>query len=128
MPGGVPAAVAVPLAVSPTASQVLVLPFTATHVFAEPAPPSSEPYELVRALQAVQDGIANGDTAAHGSHLALIRQIGEKFLAADASVWSNPQNGQAVGPSTLLLEARPLRANTSRREKCRGEPCVRPYR
>ncbi|TWA98791.1 chemotaxis protein [Bradyrhizobium stylosanthis] len=61
-----------------------------------PAPRSSEPYELVRALQAVQDGIANGDTAAHGSHIALIRQVGEKFLAADASVWSNPQNGQAV--------------------------------
>jgi chemotaxis protein MotC len=50
----------------------------------------------VRALQAVQDGIANGDTAAYGRHIALIRQTGEKFLAADASVWSNPQNGQAV--------------------------------
>nr|WP_246820615.1 chemotaxis protein [Bradyrhizobium iriomotense] len=61
-----------------------------------PASTSSEPYELVRALQAVQDGIANGDTAAHGSHIALIRQVGEKFLAADANVWSNPQNGQAV--------------------------------
>ena len=57
---------------------------------------SGEPYELVRALQTVQDGIANGDTAAHGSHIALIRQIGEKFLAADPGVWSNPQNGQAV--------------------------------
>jgi len=78
------------------AALLLVLPFAATHAFAEPAPPSSEPYELVRSLQAVQDGIANGDTAAHGSHIALIRQIGEKFLAADASVWSNPQNGQAV--------------------------------
>ena len=75
---------------------LLVLPFTATHAFAESASPSSEPYELVRSLQAVQDGIANGDTAAHGSHIALIRQIGEKLLAADASVWSNPQNGQAV--------------------------------
>ena len=78
------------------AALLLVLPFTATHAFAEPAPPSSEPYELVRSLQAVQDGIANGDTAAHGSHIALIRQIGEKFLVADANVWSNPQNGQAV--------------------------------
>ena len=75
---------------------LLVLPFAATHAFSEPAPPSSEPYELVRSLQAVQDGIANGDTAAHGSHLALIRQIGEKLLAADAGGWSNPQNGQAV--------------------------------
>ncbi|WP_430641455.1 chemotaxis protein [Bradyrhizobium centrolobii] len=68
----------------------------ATGALADPAPSSGEPYELVRSLQAVQDGIANGDTAAHGNHLALIRQIGEKFLAADASVWSNPQNGQAV--------------------------------
>ncbi len=72
------------------------LSLMATRAFAEPAPPSGEPYELVRALQAVQDGIANGDTAAHGSHIALIRQIGEKFLASDPGVWSNPQNGQAV--------------------------------
>lgn len=62
----------------------------------DPAPPSGEPYQIVRALQAVQDGIARGDTAAHDRHPALIRQIGERFLAADPSVWSNPQNGQAV--------------------------------
>lgn len=76
---------------------VLLQTFVAVGALAEPAPLSSgEPYELVRSLQAVQDGIANGDTAAHGNHLALIRQIGEKFLAADASVWSSPQNGQAI--------------------------------
>ncbi|MGL9621811.1 chemotaxis protein [Bradyrhizobium sp. U531] len=75
---------------------LLLLPFTAGSGLAQPARPSGEPYELVRALQAVQDGIANGDTAAHGSHIALIRQIGEKFLAADPAVWSNPQNSQAV--------------------------------
>ncbi len=80
------------------AAVLMVLPLTAARAIAEPAPASAsgEPYELVRSLQAVQDGIANGDTAAHGSHIALIRQIGEKFLAADAGVWSNPQNGQAV--------------------------------
>lgn len=75
---------------------LMVLSLVATCASAEPTAPSGEPVELVRALQAVQDGIANGDTAAHASHIALIRQIGEKFLAADASVWSNPQNGQAV--------------------------------
>ncbi|MFK4509918.1 chemotaxis protein [Bradyrhizobium daqingense] len=76
---------------------LLLLPLAGASAFAEPSPPSAEqPYELVRALQAVQDGIANGDTAAHGSHIALIRQIGEKFLAADAGVWSSAQNGQAV--------------------------------
>ncbi|MGY3031125.1 chemotaxis protein MotC [Bradyrhizobium sp. USDA 4354] len=75
---------------------LLLLPFTAANALAQPAPQSGEPYELVRALQAVQDGIANGDTAAHSSHIALIRQIGEKFLAADPAVWSNPQNSQAV--------------------------------
>lgn len=75
---------------------LMVLSLTATRAFAEPAPSSGEPYELVRALQAVQDGIANGDTAAHSGHIALIRQIGEKFLAADPEVWSNSQNGQAV--------------------------------
>lgn len=75
---------------------MLLLPFTAGSGLAQSARQSGEPYELVRALQAVQDGIANGDTAAHGSHIALIRQIGEKFLAADPAVWSNPQNSQAV--------------------------------
>lgn len=75
---------------------LMVLSLVATRASAQPTAPSGEPFELVRALQAVQDGIANGDTAAHASHIALIRQIGEKFLAADASVWSNPQNGQAV--------------------------------
>jgi chemotaxis protein MotC len=78
---------------------LLVLPFMAATAFAaapDPASSSGEPYELVRSLQAVQDGIAKGDTAAHGSHLTLVRQVGEKFLAADPSVWSNPQNGQAV--------------------------------
>jgi chemotaxis protein MotC len=44
----------------------------------------------------VQDGIANGDAAAHDGHLALIRQVGEKILAADPGVWSNPQNSQAI--------------------------------
>lgn len=82
------------------AALLMALALTAAPALADPAPaPTStanEPYELVRALQAVQDGIANGDTAAHGSHIALIRQIGEKFVAADASVWSNAQNGQAV--------------------------------
>lgn len=78
------------------AVMLMVLSLVATRASAEPTAPSGEPFELVRALQAVQDGIANGDTAAHASHIALIRQIGEKFLAADASVWSNPQNGQAV--------------------------------
>ncbi|WP_375312961.1 chemotaxis protein [Bradyrhizobium sp. A5] len=84
------------------AALLLLLPLTAVRAFADPAPApapapgAGEPYELVRTLQAVQDGIANGDMAAHSGHVALIRQIGEKFLAADASVWSNAQNGQAV--------------------------------
>lgn len=80
------------------AALLLLLPLTAVRALADPAsaPGSGEPYELVRTLQAVQDGIANGDMAAHSGHVALIRQIGEKFLAADTSVWTNAQNGQAV--------------------------------
>lgn len=82
------------------AALLMMLPPTAATALAEPTPApaatSGEPYELVRALQAVQDGIAKGDTAAHGGHIALIRQVGEKFLAADANVWGNPQNGQAI--------------------------------
>ena len=83
------------------AGLLLSLPFMAAGALAAPPPPdpassSGEPYQLVRSLQTVQDGIARGDTTAHGRHPALIRQIGEKFLAADPNVWSNPQNGQAV--------------------------------
>jgi chemotaxis protein MotC len=79
---------------------LMLLPLAAARALAEPVPAlppiSAEPYELVRALQAVQDGIANGDTAAHGGHIAMIRQLGEKFLAADPGVWGNAQNAQAV--------------------------------
>jgi chemotaxis protein MotC len=86
--------------IRPLLCAAVLLLFPAPHARAEPAatPASTAgaPYELVRALQAVQDGIANGDTAAHGSHIALIRQIGEKFLAADPAVWNQPQNGQAI--------------------------------
>jgi chemotaxis protein MotC len=83
------------------AALLLSLPFMAATAFAatpfpDPAASSGEPYQLVRSLQAVQDGIARGDAAAHSRHPALIRQIGEKFLAADPGVWSNPQNGQAL--------------------------------
>ena len=78
------------------AALLTMLSLVATRALADPARSSGEPYELVRVLQAVQDGIASGDTAAYGSHIALIRQVGEKFLAVDPTVWSNPQNGQAV--------------------------------
>ena len=57
------------------------------------APAAGEPHELVRSLQAVQDEIANGNAEAHGGLLALIGRIGEKFLAAEPAVWTDPQNG-----------------------------------
>ena len=60
------------------AVMLMVLSLVATRAPAELTAPSGEPFELVRALQTVQDGIANGDTAAHASHIALIRQIGEE--------------------------------------------------
>lgn len=81
------------------ASLLLAVPLMAGAALAETANPPrvpGEPQRLVRSLQAVQDGIANGSLAAHSGHLALIRQIGEKFLAADPAVWSSPQNGQAL--------------------------------
>ncbi|KAH2842119.1 hypothetical protein KXW36_000742, partial [Aspergillus fumigatus] len=75
---------------------MIALALSGVSAIAETVRAPGEPFELVRSLQAVQDGIARGDTAAHGSHIALIRQVGEKLLATDASVWRNPQNGQAV--------------------------------
>jgi chemotaxis protein MotC len=74
-----------------------VLPLMATTTLAAtPDQASGEPYELVRSLQTMQDGIASGNAEAQRGHLALIKQIGDKFLAADPTVWSKPQNGQAV--------------------------------
>jgi chemotaxis protein MotC len=81
------------------ASLLLAVLFIAAAAFAGTAyaaPSSGEPHELVRSLQAVQDGIANGNAEAHGGLPALIRQIGEKFLAADPALWSDPRNGQAL--------------------------------
>lgn len=80
----------------PGLALTIALAASVTSAIAEPARGPGEPFELVRSLQAVQDGIARGDAAAHAGHIALIRQIGDKLLAADAAVWSNPQNGQAV--------------------------------
>ena len=80
----------------PGLALTIALAASLTSAIAEPARGPSEPFELVRSLQAVQDGIARGDAAAHAGHIALIRQIGDRLLAADATVWSNPQNGQAV--------------------------------
>jgi chemotaxis protein MotC len=80
-------------------SLLLAVLFTAGAALAKTAyaaPASGEPHELVRSLQVVQDGIANGNAEAHGGYLALIKQIGDKFLAADPAVWSDAQNGQAL--------------------------------
>jgi chemotaxis protein MotC len=63
---------------------------------ADPASKSGEPYELVRSLQTVQDGIATGSARAHDGHLALLKLLGERIAAANPSVWSNPKNGYAV--------------------------------
>lgn len=82
-------AIAVPLSVA--------LAISATAAGARETPSSaSEPYMMVRSLQALQDGIAKGSMKAHGSHLPFIKQIGERFVAAPPDIWGNPQNGQAL--------------------------------
>jgi chemotaxis protein MotC len=83
-------------AAAPLLLGVLFMAGTALAGTAYATPAAGEPHELVRSLQAMQDGIANGNAEAHGGLLALTRQIGEKFLAADPAVWSDPQNGQAL--------------------------------
>ena len=47
-----------------------------------------EPYQLVRALQALQDEIARGNLEAHNAQPALLKRLGEKFQKAD------PQSGK----------------------------------
>lgn len=60
-----------------------------------------QPYQLVRTLQALQDGIASGTIEAHSAHLAMLKHIGEKFLSSDPGVWGDRRNGRAA--ITFLL-------------------------
>jgi chemotaxis protein MotC len=51
-----------------------------------------QPYELVRRLERIQDGIAQGNAQAHGYQRQFIAEIAEKMLAASNETWQTPTN------------------------------------
>ncbi len=71
---------------------------------AEPAPGSQEspplplkhPYELVRALELVQNRIPFGDRHAHARQREIIREIAAQLASAPLGVWREPRNARAA--------------------------------
>jgi chemotaxis protein MotC len=51
-----------------------------------------QPYELVRRLERIQDGIARGNAQAHIYQREFIAEIAEKMLAASNETWQTPTN------------------------------------
>jgi len=57
---------------------------------------SRPPYEIVRSMQALQDQIALGNTAALAALPGLSSQLAEKLMAAEPSVWRDSRNSRAA--------------------------------
>ena len=55
-----------------------------------------EPSELVRALQSLQDQVAQGSTRAHAAQRELIARIAQRFDALSAEQWQEPKNARAA--------------------------------
>ena len=55
-----------------------------------------EPYELMRSLRAIQDGIARGDNAAFLSYKTSLTRITQQFGKAPAEAWKDPRNVRAA--------------------------------
>jgi chemotaxis protein MotC len=61
-----------------------------------PAEPVMQPFELVRALQTLQDQMAIGSTEAFAAQRAMLARIDEELVAADAGVWQDKRNAEAL--------------------------------
>lgn len=57
---------------------------------------TSRPYEMVRALQLLQDQIAYGSTTAHVAQRALLAHIDQSFSQMDDSEWQDRKNLRAA--------------------------------
>ena len=69
----------------------------------------TEPFELVRTLQSLQDRMAQGDVQAIAAQRALMLQADKAFMAADPAVWQDSRNAAAAvtyvlsgGPPDIL--------------------------
>jgi chemotaxis protein MotC len=56
----------------------------------------TEPFELVRTLQSLQDRMARGDVQAIAAQRALMVQIDKAFMAAETNVWQDNRNAAAA--------------------------------
>lgn len=63
--------------------------------------PIAAPYQLVRTLQAMQDDMAAGSTAALAAQRALLQRMEEEFANADPLVWQDRRNARALVTYTL---------------------------
>ena len=55
-----------------------------------------EPYQLVRALEVLQDDVAKGSVEARAGQRKMLDQMGSEFLKADPAVWTSQRNLQAA--------------------------------
>ncbi|MFN4009132.1 MAG: chemotaxis protein [Pannonibacter sp.] len=60
------------------------------------APAGTQPYELVRTLQALQGEVAKGSREAHLAQRALLGRMNAEFLAAPAATWADQRNARAA--------------------------------
>jgi chemotaxis protein MotC len=56
----------------------------------------SEPFELVRSLQSLQDQVVRGNTRAHAAQRALLARIAEQFDVLSGDGWKDPKNARAA--------------------------------
>jgi chemotaxis protein MotC len=56
----------------------------------------TEPFELVRTLQSLQDRMAQGDIEAIAAQRALMVQVDKAFMAAGPTVWQDNRNAAAA--------------------------------
>ena len=54
------------------------------------------PFEVVRRLQQLQDGIAEGDAIAQAAHAKAIEHTARLFVRAPLATWSDPRNARAL--------------------------------
>lgn len=98
---------------------ILVLAFGVAMALSTPiaAEVGQQPYEMVRALRALQDRAAQGDGSAHAEQRRWNAQIAEHLIAADPSVWDDPKNVRAAVVYALSGgEPRVLKALFKRRK------------
>lgn len=55
-----------------------------------------QPYQLVRALESLQDEVVRGSADARTSQRQMLEQIGAQFLKVDPAAWQTSRNAQAA--------------------------------